>query len=99
MHRSVSAHGPTRQRQTRTTNEMKDTGQRAVAAITFNDNRSMSVDVESVTRIHSGQPMDVGDGEHWFLELIIRTETGTVALQLLSGDKDKLRIDSPEAAE
>ncbi len=29
----------------------------------------------------------------------IRTETGTVAPQLLSGDKDKLRIDSLEAAE
>jgi hypothetical protein len=43
---------------------MKDTGQKSVALMTFNDNRNMSVDVERVTRIHSGQPMDAGDGEH-----------------------------------
>lgn len=78
---------------------MKDTGQKSVALMTFNDNRSMSVDVERVTRIPSGQPMDAGDGEHWFLELIVRTETGAVAVQLLSNDKENLRIHSPESAE
>lgn len=78
---------------------MKDTGQKSVALMTFNDNRSMSVDIERVTRIHSGQPMDAGDGEHWFLELIVRTETGTVAVQLLSNDKENLRIHPLESAE
>ncbi len=78
---------------------MKDTGQKSVASMTFNDNRSMSVDIERVTRIHSGQPMDAGDGEHWFLELIVRTETGTVALQLLSSDRENLCIQSLEPAE
>ncbi len=78
---------------------MKDTGQKSVALMTFNDNRNMSVDVERVTRIHSGQPMDAGDGEHWFLELIVRIETGTVALQLLSNDQENLRNHSLESAE
>ncbi len=33
---------------------MKDSGQKAVAAITFNDNRSRSVDIERVSRIEAG---------------------------------------------
>ena len=73
---------------------MSETGKTAVAAITFNDNRSMSVDIEGVKRIEGGQPMDMGGGEIWFLELIIRTNTGTVAIQLLSDDAEKLRIQS-----
>ena len=78
---------------------MSDTGKTAVAAITFNDNRSMSVDIEGVKRIEGGKPMDMGGGEIWFLELIIRTNTGTVAIQLLSDDAEKLRIQSGEPPE
>lgn len=78
---------------------MNDTEKKAVAAITFNDNRSMSVDIESVTRIQSGKPMDLGGGESWFLELIIRTENGSVAIQLLADDAEKLQIQSLEAPE
>ena len=78
---------------------MSDTEKTAVAAITFNDNRSMSVDIEGVKRIECGQPMDMGGGEIWFLELIIRTNNGSVAIQLLSDDSEKLRIQSGEPPE
>ncbi len=67
-------------------------GNRAVAAITFNDNRSVSMDVENVAHIEAGEPIDAGDGEHWFVELLIRTRSGTVALQLLADEPDKLRV-------
>ncbi len=67
----------------------------AVAAITFNDNRSLSVDVENVQRIEAGEPMDMGDGDGWFIELIIRTENGTIALQILADDAEKLRLHTP----
>jgi len=67
-------------------------GNTAVAAITFNDNRSVSMDVENVARIEAGEPIDAGDGEHWFVELLIRTQSGTVALQLLADQPGKLRV-------
>lgn len=76
---------------------MTDTAKKAVAAITFNDNRSMSVDIEGVTRIQGGQPMDLGGGETWFREIIIRTDRGSVAIQLLADDSEKLQIDTEAA--
>ncbi|MBT4769370.1 MAG: hypothetical protein HOO00_02420 [Rhodospirillaceae bacterium] len=71
---------------------MKKNDGQTVASISFNDNRSLSLDVESVTNIELGPPMDAGDGDHWFVELIVRTEIGSVALQLLSDDPEKLRL-------
>lgn len=78
---------------------MKPREKKAVAAITFNDNRSLSMDVESVVRLEAGQPMDLGDGEHWFVELLIRTDHGTIAIQLLSNDKQNLRVRTLDAAD
>lgn len=78
---------------------MTDTDKKAVAAITFNDNRSMSVDIEGVTSIQGGQPMDLGDGEAWFREFIIRTDRGSVAIQLLSDDAEKLKFESTETTD
>lgn len=69
-------------------------GNTAVASITFNDNRSVSLDIEKVSRIEAGQPMDAGDGAHWFVELLIRTTAGTVALQLLADNPEKLHVHS-----
>jgi len=65
---------------------------KAVAAVTFTDDRSISMDIEGVTHIEAGTAIEAGDGEHWFLELLIRSDNGTVALQLLSTDPDKLRV-------
>ncbi len=67
-------------------------GNTAVAAITFNDDRGISMDVENVARIEAGAPIDAGDGEHWFVELLIRTQSGTVAIQLLADEPGKLRV-------
>jgi len=73
----------------------KNDGQ-TVASISFNDNRSISLDVESVKSLELGPPMYAGDGEHWFVELIVRTEIGSVALQLLSNDPEKLKLKEHE---
>ena len=64
-----------------------------VAAISFNDNHSISMDVEGVTYIGTAAPMEMDDG-NWFLELLIRTSSGTVALQLVADSPDKLVIGS-----
>ncbi len=62
-----------------------------VAAISFNDNHSLSMDVEGVNAIGAAQPMELEDGT-WFLELLIRTGNGTVALQLVADSREKLEI-------
>jgi len=62
-----------------------------VAAISFNDNHSLSMDVEGVNAIAAAQPMELEDGT-WFLELLIRTGNGTVALQLVANSREKLEI-------
>ncbi len=64
-----------------------------VAAISFNDNHSISMDVEGVTYIGTAAPIELDDGT-WFLELLIRTSSGTVALQLVADSPDKLTIGS-----
>jgi hypothetical protein len=43
--------------------------------------------------------MDLGGGESWFRELIIRTDRGSVAIQLLADDAEKLQIQSAEPPE
>ncbi|OAN52379.1 hypothetical protein A6A04_01435 [Paramagnetospirillum marisnigri] len=62
-----------------------------VAAISFNDNHSISMDVEGVTYIGTAQPLQLDDGT-WFLELLIRTKTGTVALQLVADTPEELAV-------
>jgi len=64
-----------------------------VAAISFNDNHGISLDVEGVTHIGTGVPMELDDGS-WFMELLIRTNSGTIALQLVADSPDKLAIGS-----
>ncbi|WP_050750624.1 hypothetical protein [Paramagnetospirillum magneticum] len=62
-----------------------------VAAISFNDNHSLSMDVEGVSYIGAAQPMELEDGT-WFLELLLRTDNGTIALQLVADTPEKLDI-------
>ncbi len=62
-----------------------------LAAISFNDNHGISMDVEGVTHIGASAPMEVGDGT-WFMELLVRTASGTVALQLVAASPDRLAI-------
>lgn len=62
-----------------------------VAAISFNDNHTLSMDVEGVNYIGSAHPIELEDGT-WFLELLVRTNNGTVALQLVADSPDKLEI-------
>ncbi len=64
-----------------------------VAAISFNDNHSVSMDVEGVTYIGTAAPLELDDGT-WFLELLIRTKSGTVALQLVADTPEQLAIGS-----
>ena len=64
-----------------------------VAAISFNDNHSLSMDVEGVSYIGTAQPMELDDGT-WFLELLIRTRNGTIALQLVGDKPEDLVIQS-----
>lgn len=64
-----------------------------VAAISFNDNHSISMDVEGVTYIGTAAPMQLDDGT-WFMELLIRTSSGTVALQLVADQPEQLAIGS-----
>ena len=63
-----------------------------VAGISFNDNNGISMDLEGVTHIGTGIPMDMGDGR-WFMELLVRTTSGTVALQLVADSPEKLVIE------
>lgn len=62
---------------------------KTVAAISFLDNHSLSMDVEGVSRVELGAPIRLDDG-NWFCELLIRSANGTVALQLVADEPDKL---------
>lgn len=65
---------------------------KTVASVSFHDNRSVTMDVEDVTRIELGTPMEVEDGS-WFCELIVRAaDGGFVAIQMLSKAPEKFRI-------
>jgi hypothetical protein len=54
------------------------------------------MDVESVVAISLSTPMELSDGE-WFCELIIRSENGTVALQMLADSPERFAIEPPES--
>jgi hypothetical protein len=66
-----------------------------VAAISFNDNHSLSMDVEDVGYIGAAHPIELEDGS-WFLELLVRTGNGTIALQLVADSPEKLEIKNCE---
>ncbi|MDA8230609.1 MAG: hypothetical protein M0006_04640 [Magnetospirillum sp.] len=64
---------------------------KTVAAISFLDNHSLSMDIEGVTSIDLGPPMPLEDGS-WTREVLIRSANGTVALQLLADSPERLRV-------
>lgn len=65
-----------------------------VASISFRNDKSVSMDIEGVHAIELGAPTDLGDGS-WACELIIRSEHGNVAIQLLADDPDKFTVQGP----
>jgi len=64
---------------------------KTVAAISFRDNHSLSMDVEAVNRIDITHPLQLEDGV-WTCELLVRSSNGTVALQLLADKPENLQV-------
>lgn len=64
---------------------------KTVASISFRDNKSVSMDIESVTAIEMGAPLQV-DEATWFCELLLRTVHGTVALQLTADSPERFQL-------
>lgn len=64
---------------------------KTVAAISFRDNHSLSMDVDGVTAVEMSKPIQVEDGT-WCSEMLIRSANGTVALNLLADDPAKLAV-------
>lgn len=64
---------------------------KTVAAISFLDNHSLSVDVENVRLIEKTHPVEL-DADLWTCNLLIRTDSGTVALQLLADTPEALMV-------
>ena len=64
---------------------------KTVAAISFRDNHSLSMDVDAVSRIEVSRATQIED-DLWCCELLIRSANGTIALQLLSDAPEKLRV-------
>ena len=64
-----------------------------VAAISFRDNHSLSMDVENVTSITISAARQVDD-ETWFCELMVRSAHGIVVMNLLASDPHGLQITS-----
>lgn len=62
-----------------------------VAAISFHDNHSVSMDVEDVARVEVTAPMALEDG-NWCCELLVRSDSGTIALQLTADAPEKLQV-------
>jgi hypothetical protein len=63
---------------------------KTVASVSFLDNRSISMDVESVNGITIGTPMEVEPGQ-FFCELIVRSENGIVSLQMLADSPERFQ--------
>ena len=68
---------------------------KTVAAISFLDNHSLSMDVEAVNRIDVTHPIQLEDGI-WTCELLVRSANGTVALQLVANKPESLRVQMQE---
>lgn len=64
---------------------------KTVAAISFRDNHSLSMDMDGVNRVEVTVPTQLEDGL-WYCEMLIRSENGTVALQMLADDPTKLKV-------
>jgi len=63
---------------------------KTVAAISFHDNKNLSIDIEDVVGIDIGTPQELTPGV-WFVDLIIRSAVGNVSLQLTSDSLEKLQ--------
>lgn len=63
---------------------------KTVAAISFHDNKNLSIDIEDVVGIDIGTPQELTPGV-WFVDLIIRSDAGNVSLQLTSDSLEKLQ--------
>lgn len=64
---------------------------KTVAAISFRSDHSLSMDVEGVTRVEMGLPIELDDGS-WGAELLIRSSHGTVAIQLQADTREALGV-------
>lgn len=73
---------------------MGEYGMTTVAAVSFHDNRQISMDVEDVEGIFLGRPMQVAEGK-WFCELVIDSVNGKVAVQMLADDPARFRLETP----
>lgn len=69
---------------------MRKPPEKTVAAISFHDNKNLSIDIEDVVGIDIGVPQEMAEGI-WFVDLIIRSDVGNVSLQLTADDLDKLK--------
>lgn len=76
----------------------QETSMSTVAAISFRNNQSLSMDIEAVSRIEMGSPIEVEDGV-WCCEMLVRSSNGVVALQLLSDNPEKLKVPAPVTTE
>lgn len=63
---------------------------KTVASISFLDNHSLTMDVESVTRIEITTPTEVEEGV-WCCELLVRTVNGIVVLNMLADTPEQLQ--------
>ncbi len=62
---------------------------KTVASISFHDNKNLSIDVEEVAEITVGTPQEMTPGL-WFVDIIIRSESGNVSLQLTADSLEKI---------
>lgn len=69
---------------------------KTVASVSFLDNRSLSMDIEDVIGITLGTPIELEAGQ-WFCDLIVHSNNGKVALQMLADSPDRFAIDLPLA--
>lgn len=67
---------------------------KTVASVSFLSDRTISMDVEQVTAIEIGEPMEVEPGS-WFAELIIRSANGILSVQMLADNPERFQVLSP----
>ena len=67
---------------------------KTVASVSFLSDRTISMDVEQVTAIEIGEPMEVEPGS-WFAELIIRSSNGILSVQMLADNPERFRVLAP----
>lgn len=64
---------------------------KTVAAMSFRDNHSISMDVDAVSRIEVTAPLQLEDGQ-WCCEMLVRSAYGTIALQLTAATPERLHV-------